>query len=111
MNCPHCAATTSKKRVKKTKLGYTIFFCPPCKRTFNERTGTTFNYLEFPTEGERHFFARPFPPQEKDSTLEASEGKGRKIDAKYGRTVANPERRSHQWNERMERSAPSGNVK
>ncbi len=50
MNCPHCAATTSKKRVKKTKLGYTIFFCPPCKRTFNERTGTTFNYLEFPTD-------------------------------------------------------------
>jgi putative transposase len=50
MNCPHCAATTSRKRAKKTKLGYTTFFCLQCKRTFNERTGTSFNFLEFPTD-------------------------------------------------------------
>jgi len=50
MNCPDCAATTSRKRAKKTKLGYTTFFCAHCHRTFNERTGTPFNYLEFPTD-------------------------------------------------------------
>jgi transposase-like protein len=50
MNCPYCVATTTKKRTKKTKLGYTTFFCPHCRCTFNERTGTPFNYLEFPTD-------------------------------------------------------------
>lgn len=50
MNCPYCAVTTTKKRAKKTKLGYTTFFCPECRHTFNERTGTPFNYLEFPTD-------------------------------------------------------------
>jgi len=50
MNCPYCTATTTKKRMKKTKLGYTTFFCPHCRCTFNERTGTPFNYLEFPTD-------------------------------------------------------------
>ena len=50
MNCPYCAATTTRKRMKKTKLGYMTFFCPHCRRTFNERTGTPFNYLEFPTD-------------------------------------------------------------
>lgn len=50
MNCPHCAATTTRKRAKNTKLGYTTFFCPHCRSTFNERTGTHFNYLEFPTD-------------------------------------------------------------
>lgn len=50
MNCPHCVATTVQKRAKKTKLGYTTFFCPRCKHIFNERTGTPFNYLEFPTD-------------------------------------------------------------
>src|SRR3984893_212990 len=49
MNCPHCMITTTKKSTKKTKLGYTTFFCPHCQRTFNERTGTPFNYLEFPS--------------------------------------------------------------
>jgi putative transposase len=50
MNCPHCAAPTPKKRAKKTKLGYTTFFCSQCKHLFNERTGTPFNSLEFPTD-------------------------------------------------------------
>jgi transposase-like protein len=49
-NCPHCAATVTKKRVKKTKLGYSTCFCPQCGSTFNERTGTPFNHLEFPTD-------------------------------------------------------------
>lgn len=50
MKCPHCAAPITKKRAKKTKLGYSTFFCPQCRSTFNERTGTPFNYLEFPTD-------------------------------------------------------------
>jgi putative transposase len=50
MNCPHCAATATKKRTKKTQLGYATFFCPQCGSTFNERTCTPFNSLEFPTD-------------------------------------------------------------
>ena len=34
----------------KTELGYAPFFCSICKRTFNERTGTSFNSLEVPTD-------------------------------------------------------------
>jgi DDE superfamily endonuclease len=41
MNCPYCSETTTQKRTKKTKLGYTTFFCQGCRRTFNERTGTS----------------------------------------------------------------------
>src|SRR5260370_13866527 len=50
MNCPYCAASTTKKRAKKTELGYATFVCSVCRRTFNERTGTPFNYLEAPTD-------------------------------------------------------------
>jgi transposase-like protein len=50
MNCPYCAGTTTKKRGKKTELGYATFFCSACRRTFNERTDTPFNYLEVPTD-------------------------------------------------------------
>lgn len=50
MNCPHCATTDIRERAKKTKLVYAIFFCPTCHRVFNERTGTPFNHLEFPTD-------------------------------------------------------------
>ena len=50
MNCPHCAATATKEQTKKTSLGYRTFRCSACKQTFNERTGTPFNFLEYPTE-------------------------------------------------------------
>lgn len=50
MNCPHCAATATRKRMKTTKQGYMTFFCSPCRWTFNERTGTPFNHLEYPTD-------------------------------------------------------------
>lgn len=50
MNCPHCATTATKKRAKKTQQGYTTFFCSQCRSTFNERTGTPFHNLEFPTD-------------------------------------------------------------
>src|SRR6476660_9219259 len=50
MNCPHCSSTTTTLRSKKTCLGYKVFYCRSCRRTFNERTGTPFNFLEFPTD-------------------------------------------------------------
>lgn len=50
MNCPYCTGTKTQPRAKKTKLGYTTFICLECQRFFNERTGTLFNYLEFPTD-------------------------------------------------------------
>ena len=50
MNCPHCASTVTKERTKKTSLGYRTFCCSDRKRTFNERTGTPFNHLEYPTD-------------------------------------------------------------
>jgi putative transposase len=50
MNCPHCASTPAKERTKNTSLGYRTFSCSECRRTFNERTGTPFNFLEYPTD-------------------------------------------------------------
>ena len=50
MNCPYCASTATKERTKKTALGYRTFYCSDCRRIFNERTGTAFNYLEYPTD-------------------------------------------------------------
>jgi transposase-like protein len=31
-------------------LGYRIFRCRGCKRTYNERTGTPYNHLAYPTD-------------------------------------------------------------
>src|SRR3712207_9105091 len=50
MTCPHCAATTTTELPKRTQLGYRTFRCSACRRQFNERTGTPYNYLEFPTD-------------------------------------------------------------
>jgi putative transposase len=50
MNCPHCASMTIKEQTKRTSLGYRTFRCSGCKRMFNERTGTAFNSLEYPTD-------------------------------------------------------------
>ena len=33
-----------------TNLGYPVFRCGRCERKFNQRTGTPFNFLEFPTD-------------------------------------------------------------
>src|SRR5881409_1414953 len=50
MACPHCAATTTTELTRRTQLDYCIFRCSACRRQFNERTGSQFNYLEFPTD-------------------------------------------------------------
>src|ERR687886_626226 len=50
MTCPHCAAMETTELTKRTQLGYRIFRCSSCQRQFNERTGSPYNYLEFPTD-------------------------------------------------------------
>src|SRR3954470_8035589 len=50
MICPHCQSHRSRKLNRTTNLGYAAFRCPDCRRTFNERTSTPFNFLEFPTD-------------------------------------------------------------
>ncbi|HSH81378.1 MAG TPA: hypothetical protein VLA19_22855 [Herpetosiphonaceae bacterium] len=50
MSCPYCAASTTNELPKGTLLGYRTFRCSACWRHFNERTGTPFNFLEFPTD-------------------------------------------------------------
>jgi transposase-like protein len=50
MNCPHCCSTYTTQLQRTTDLGYAVFRCQECRRTFNERTGTPFNFLEVPTD-------------------------------------------------------------
>ena len=50
MNCPHCQTDHTKKLDDVTDLGYSRYRCRLCGRRFNQRTGTPFNYLEFPTD-------------------------------------------------------------
>src|SRR5713226_7881535 len=50
MICPHCQSTGVHRRRRRTALGYRRFSCAGCQRRFNERTGTPFNELEFPTD-------------------------------------------------------------
>ena len=50
MPCPHCLSTTSSRRKHRTSLGYRTFYCRDCDRRFNERSGTPFNDLQFPTD-------------------------------------------------------------
>lgn len=50
MTCPHCQSSDTRQYKKTTSLGYAIFGCHSCRRRFNERTGTRFNYLQFPTD-------------------------------------------------------------
>ena len=38
------------QRNRTTDLGYATFRCGNFRRKFNERTGTPFNFLEFPTD-------------------------------------------------------------
>jgi putative transposase len=50
MNCPHYSSTRTSQLAEKTSLGYKVFLCSPCRRKFNERTGTAYNHLQFPTD-------------------------------------------------------------
>jgi putative transposase len=50
MTCAHGASTASTERAERTELGYHGFRCRDCQREFNERTGTPFNRLHYPTD-------------------------------------------------------------
>jgi putative transposase len=50
MPCPYCASTAIRERPARTQLGYRTFTCHSCRRTFNERSGTPFNHLTFPSD-------------------------------------------------------------
>ena len=50
MACPHCRSPQTAKRAGTTSLGYARFICHACGRRFNERTGTPFNELQYPTD-------------------------------------------------------------
>jgi putative transposase len=50
MRCPHCESTATTERRERTELGYRRFRCRECRREFNERTGTRFNHLQYPTD-------------------------------------------------------------
>jgi transposase-like protein len=50
MCCPTCASTTTREQPQRTALGYRTFRCTAWRCRFNERTGTPFNFLEYPTD-------------------------------------------------------------
>lgn len=50
MVCAHCDSSNTRPQKQKTNLGYKQYYCRRCQCQFNERTGTSFNYLEYPTE-------------------------------------------------------------
>ncbi|MEP7289658.1 MAG: IS6 family transposase [Chloroflexota bacterium] len=50
MTCPHCQSKNTREYQRRTSLGYKIFRCHGCKVMFNERTGTCFNAVQFPTD-------------------------------------------------------------
>jgi putative transposase len=50
MTCLHCESTAITERSERTELGYRRFRCRACKREFNERSGTPFNRLQYPTD-------------------------------------------------------------
>jgi putative transposase len=50
MRCPHCQSSTTTERTDQTELGYRRFGCRMGHQEFNERTGTRFNHLQYPTD-------------------------------------------------------------
>lgn len=50
MECPRCGSAATPKRRGRSALGYGRFTCRTCRHRFNERTGSPFNGLQFPTD-------------------------------------------------------------
>ena len=50
MPCPHCASPTTARQSKTTALGYQTFRCAACRRSFSERVGTPFTFLDYPKD-------------------------------------------------------------
>jgi len=49
MPCPHCAASAIAAQRRRTARGDRTFRCRACRRVCNERTGTAYNHLQYPT--------------------------------------------------------------
>ena len=50
MVCPYGCGDSTQEVERVTALGYRLFRCRPCRRTYNERTSTPFNHLQVPTD-------------------------------------------------------------
>ena len=50
MNCPHFNSAAVSQLIRTTNLGYRMFRCKVCRRTYNERTDSPFNFVEVPTD-------------------------------------------------------------
>lgn len=50
MDYPHCQSPRVSPLQRQTSLDYAMFRCKQCRRTFNERTETPFNFIEVPTD-------------------------------------------------------------
>ncbi|MBD3886250.1 IS6 family transposase [Phormidium tenue FACHB-886] len=50
MDCPDCGSARTTCLQRTTSLSYAMFRCRDCHRTFNERIGTPFNFIEVPTD-------------------------------------------------------------
>ena len=45
MECPHCNSNNIIACRTRTNLGYLECYCKDCKRQYNERTETLFNFI------------------------------------------------------------------
>src|SRR5258708_1041986 len=50
MDWPDLESKNKRLWKEKTALGYLQFRCRVCDKQFNKRTGTFFNYIQYPTE-------------------------------------------------------------
>ena len=50
MDCPHCQSKNTRLCQAKTDLGYKQYRCRFCRKQYNERTSTSLNYIQYPTE-------------------------------------------------------------
>ena len=50
MNCPNRQTKNTRLCKIRTVLGYHQFRCRDCGGQFNERTGTSLNFIQYPTE-------------------------------------------------------------
>lgn len=50
MDCIFCLSKNYRSSKATTNLGYKQYRCYDCKKQYNERTGTKFNFIEYPNE-------------------------------------------------------------
>ena len=50
MDYPRCNLSNTRLCKLKTYIGYNQYHCRDCESQYNERTGTLFNFIEYPNE-------------------------------------------------------------